>query len=73
MRTLDKLTKPPTAKSIYFIGILPTNLAAIGAAIKPPMIRPAISVNGKLFNRMKKVSVLDSTTKNSVKQTDPTM
>ena len=49
------ITTVPTLINIVFKGSLPTSLAAIGAAIKPPTIRPATSANGRLFKRIKKV------------------
>ena len=53
------------------MGTLPTNLAAMGAAINPPTISPATSTIGILFKRIKKVIELTNTTKNSARQTDP--
>ncbi len=52
-------------------GSLPTKRAAMGAAIKPPMINPAICNKGISFNKMKKVMELVNTTKNSARQTEP--
>src|ERR1051326_5799464 len=68
---LVKITRAPTAINIVFIGTLPTNLAAIGAAISPPTINPATSTIGMLFNRIKKVIELTNTTKNSARHTEP--
>src|SRR5204863_4846297 len=68
---LVKITNAPTAINIAFIGTLPTNLAAIGAAIRPPTIRPATSTMGMLFSKMKNVIELTNTTKNSARQTEP--
>ena len=47
---LVKITNAPTAINIVFIGSLPTNLAAMGAAIKPPNIKPATSSIGMVFS-----------------------
>ena len=68
---LVKITNAPTAINIAFIGTLPTNLAAIGAAISPPTIKPATSIIGILLKRIKKVIELTNTTKNSARQTEP--
>src|ERR1043166_3298688 len=68
---LVKITNAPTAINIAFIGTLPTNLAAIGAAIRPPIIKPATSIIGILLKRIKKVIELTNTTKNSARQTEP--
>src|SRR5665647_1937202 len=68
---LVKITKQPTIINMVFKGSLPTNLAAIGAAISPPIIRPATSANGILLNRIKNVMELVNTTKNSARQTEP--
>jgi len=68
---LVKITKAPTAMNIVFIGTLPTSLAAIGAAIKPPTINPATSKIGILLKRIKNVIELTNTTKNSARHTDP--
>ena len=53
------------------MGTLPTNLAAMGAAISPPTINPATSKIGILFKRIKNVMELTNTTKNSARQTEP--
>jgi hypothetical protein len=68
---LASITKLPTIMNIVFMGSFPTNLAAIGAAITPPMIKPATSQSGILFRRIKKVIELANTTKNSARHTDP--
>ncbi|MCW3107380.1 MAG: hypothetical protein JWQ09_1886, partial [Segetibacter sp.] len=68
---LVKITKAPTIINMVFKGSLPTNLAAIGAAISPPMISPNTSKRGTLFKRIKKVIELARTTKNSARQTEP--
>ncbi len=68
---LVKITNDPTAMNIVFNGSLPTSLAAIGAAMRPPMISPATSSRGILFKKMKNVIELASTTKNSARHTDP--
>ena len=57
--------------NIVLSGNLPTSLAAMGAAISPPAIKPATSAKGMFFKKMKKVMELASTTKNSARQTDP--
>ena len=69
---LVRITNVPTKINIVFKGNFPTSLAAIGAAISPPIIRPATSVKGILLRRIKKVIELASTTKNSARQTEPT-
>ena len=61
----------PTAINIVFMGTFPTNLAAIGAAIKPPTINPATSKIGILLKRIKNVMELTNTTKNSARHTEP--
>ena len=68
---LVKITNAPIAINIFLTGIFPTNLAAMGAANRPPKISPAISTSGKLFKKLKKVIELHSTTKNSARQTEP--
>ena len=68
---LVKITNNPTTINIGFSGNFPTNLAAIGAAMSPPIIRPATSISGMLLSRIKKVIELTSTTKNSARHTDP--
>ena len=40
---LQKITSEPTPMNIVLSGSLPTSFAAIGAAINPPMIKPAIT------------------------------
>ena len=72
VEVLVKITRLPTATNKVLSGNLPTNLAAIGAAISPPIINPAISERGMFFKKMKKVMELASTTKNSARHTDPT-
>ena len=69
---LVRITNDPIKINIVFKGSFPTSLAAIGAAISPPIISPATSVKGMLFRRIKKVMELASTTKNSARQTEPT-
>jgi hypothetical protein len=66
---LVRITNDPIKINIVFKGSFPTSLAAIGAAISPPMISPATSVKGILFSKIKKVMELASTTKNSASQT----
>ena len=68
---LVSITNAPIARNIFLTGILPTNLAAKGAASRPPNINPAMSIRGRLFNRIKNVIELQSTTKNSARQTEP--
>ena len=41
--TLVRTTNEPTTIYIVRIGILPTRRAAMGAAIRPPIMRPATS------------------------------
>lgn len=65
------MTNEPTAIKRILIGSFPTNLAAIGAAINPPIIKPAISLSGMLLSKIKNTTELVSTTKNSVRQTEP--
>ena len=43
---LVNTTRLPTAMNMVLRGSFPTSLAAIGAAINPPIIRPATSVRG---------------------------
>jgi len=69
---LVTITSEPTRINIVLSGTLPTNLAAIGAAISPPIINPATSNKGILFKKIKKVMELASTTKNSARHTEPT-
>ena len=57
--------------NMVLMGSLPTNLAAIGAAINPPTIKPATSNSGNSFKRIKNVMALAKTIKNSAKHTDP--
>src|SRR5690606_10854155 len=58
-------------KNIFFTGSFPTSLAAKGAAINPPRIRPK-TVSIWLTPRIKKnVTALEKVTKNSVRLTDP--
>ncbi len=68
---LVTITNEPTKMNMVFKGSLPTNRAAMGAAIKPPMIKPAISSKGMVFSKIKKVMELVNTTKNSARQTEP--
>ena len=68
---LVRITNMPTAIRVFFTGILPTNRAAIGAAITPPIINPRMSSMGRCLSNIKKVMALDNTTKNSAKQTEP--
>src|SRR6266487_1380093 len=65
------MTNAPTAINMALIGTLPTNRAAMGAAINPPTIRPATSIIGILFKRIKNVIELTNTTKNSARHTEP--
>ena len=69
---LVTITREPTRINIVLSGTFPTNLAAIGAAISPPIINPATSNKGMLFKKIKKVIELASTTKNSARHTEPT-
>ena len=69
---LVRITKEPTRINMVFKGSLPTRRAAMGAAMRPPAIRPAISKKGMLFKKIKKVMELANTTKNSARQTEPT-
>jgi hypothetical protein len=71
LKRLVRVTSPPTRKYMVFSGNLPTNLAAMGAAITPPIISPNTSAMGMCFNRIKKVTALANTTKNSARQTEP--
>src|SRR4051812_6056305 len=68
---LVTITTVPTPINIAFKGSLPTSLAAMGAAISPPIIRPATSVSGRLLRKIKKVIELARTMKNSARQTEP--
>ena len=72
MKELVSITNSPMAINIFFIGTFPTSFAANGAASNPPKISPAISAKGRLFSKIKNITELQSTTKNSAKQTDPT-
>ena len=65
------ITIIPTAINMVFKGSLPASLAAIGAAINPPMINPAIMGQCEIPNKEKKVAALASVTKNSAMLTDP--
>ena len=56
---------------MIFSGSLPTSLAAIGAAINPPIMSPATSESGMLLKKIKNVIELARTTKNSARHTDP--
>ena len=68
---LVSITSIPIAINIFLTGTFPTNRAAIGAANNPPNINPAISTNGRLLRKIKNVIELQSTTKNSARQTEP--
>ena len=68
---LVRITRLPTQINMVFRGSLPTSLAAIGAAIRPPAINPATSAKGIFFKKIKKVIELARTTKNSARQTEP--
>lgn len=72
VKKLVRITSAPIKINIVFKGNFPTSLAAMGAAIIPPIIKPATSNKGMLFSKIKKVIELASTTKNSAKQTEPT-
>ena len=65
------ITSEPTSINIVFNGSFPTSLAAIGAAIKPPIINPATCKIGIVLSKIKNVIELVNTTKNSARQTDP--
>ena len=41
--TLQIITRVPTAMNMVFRGNFPESLAAIGAAVTPPMINPIIT------------------------------
>ena len=71
VKMLVRITRKPTEMNIVFMGILPTRRAAMGAAIRPPMIRPATSNRKNVFRYIKKAIELANTTKNSARQTDP--
>ena len=49
VRILVRITTSPTEMNMAFMGILPTSLAAMGAAINPPMIRPGDIEKKKCF------------------------
>jgi hypothetical protein len=65
------MTREPTAINMVLRGSFPTRRAAMGAAIRPPNIRPAMSISGMFFRKIKKVIELANTTKNSARQTEP--
>ena len=69
VRRLVITTSEPTAIYMARIGILPTRRAAMGAAMRPPIISPATSVRKNVFRYMKKAIELANTTKNSARQT----
>ena len=71
IRRLEIITITPTPINIFLIGSLPANLAAIGAAITPPIINPRIVCQWLTPKIIKKVSALAMVTKNSVKLTEP--
>ena len=68
---LHTITSRPTNIMDVLRGSRPTNLAAIGAAIRPPIIRPTMVCQCVAPSKIKKVKALDKVTKNSVILTEP--
>ena len=68
---LQIITSIPNKINDVFLGNLPVSLAAIGAAIKPPMINAIIACQWLTPIKVKKVNALASVTKNSVRLTVP--
>ena len=68
---LEIITITATPINIFLIGSLPTSLAAIGAAMTPPMIKPKIDCQWLTPRIKKKVTALAMVTKNSVRLTEP--
>src|SRR5215210_8170410 len=71
MRMHQIITLMPTAIIIVLRGNLPASLAAIGAAMEPPISKPSTIFQLLTPTVMKKVKALESVTKNSVRLTEP--
>ena len=68
---LEMITMIATPINIFFIGSLPTSVAARGAATTPPIIKPKMDCQWLTPRIKKKVTALAIVTKNSVKLTEP--
>ena len=68
---LQIITRMPNKIKEVFLGNLPASFAAMGAAIKPPIIRATIVCMCVTPSIIKNENALASVTKNSVRLTVP--
>ncbi len=71
VRVLTRMRRMPTRRIMVFAGRILQSLAAKGAAMTPPRIRPAMRGRFSSFKKKKKVRAWLRVTKNSAMLTEP--